>query len=119
MQTGGTFITTGGSASGGPPSQRFKISYTFTDADQANGYAFVPCALPSPYPDTNYLIQCTLQDLNPEGGWLTVGYIGSDGAAHGNAPTTTSFTIVLLNINGTGMISGESVTMHCTTTWLG
>lgn len=95
--------------------QYFKVSYTFTASDQSNGYAFVPCKLPVPYADADYVIQVTLQNNNVGGGWLTLGYVGGDGPAHGTSPTPTDFSVVLLGINSTGMVAGQAVILHCTT----
>ena len=94
----------------------FSVDYTFTPADQGNGYCFVTCQMPEAYADTNYFIQCTLKNNNPGGGWLCLGYIGgSPDPAHGLAPTPSSFVAVLLNIQGNGIVSGNSVTLFCLT----
>lgn len=96
--------------------QQFFVDYTFTDADQSNGYAFVPCLLPVPYDDADYFIQCTLQNLSTLGGYLVLGYIGGDGVAHGAAPTPTGFNVVLLAVGNSGIVAGQSVKIHCETT---
>ena len=95
--------------------QSFSVPYTFSATDQSNGYAFVTCPLPAAYADENYIIQATLQNNNVNGGWLVLGYVGGDSSAHGTAPTPTGFSVVLLNLNSSGIVAGQSVVIHCTT----
>lgn len=95
--------------------QLFSVSYTFTDADAANGYAFVPCALPATYDTTSYYIQCTLQSNGANGGFITLGYIGGDGAGHGAAPTTDGFTAVVLAVQNGGIAAGDGIILYCLT----
>lgn len=109
-------IAQSGSSTPSGPSQSFQVDYTFTSGDVSNGYAIVTCPLPVPYADAGYGIQATLGNQNTDGGYLALGYIGGDGAGHGSAPTPTGFTVVLLAINDTGIVAGQSVIVYCLTT---